>query len=115
MNGVLRFGKAGKLSPHYISVFEIVERIGNMAYKLALPANMYAQHNVFLISSQRKFILYVHSKIIMEPVEIQLELTYVEEHDHIFEFSVKQLRSRDIQFIKVLWKHGYEKEITREK
>ncbi|XP_020690857.1 uncharacterized protein LOC110105622 [Dendrobium catenatum] len=101
MKGVLRFGKVVKLSPRYIGPFEIVERIGKVAYILALPAT-YIVHNVFHVSSLRKFISKDPSKIITEDVNLQSDLTYVEELDRILEFSVKQLKSRDIPFVKVL-------------
>ncbi|PKU76320.1 hypothetical protein MA16_Dca027522 [Dendrobium catenatum] len=114
MKGVLRFGKVDKLSPRYIGPFEIVERIGKVAYRLALPTT-YALHNVFHVSSLRKYISDDPSKIISEDVDLQPDLTYVEKPDRILEFSVKQLRSRDTPFVKVLWKHGLEKNATWEK
>ncbi|PKU78227.1 hypothetical protein MA16_Dca026885 [Dendrobium catenatum] len=114
MKGVLRFDKVGKVSPRYIEPFEIVERIENVAYRLALPAT-YAVHNVFHVSSLRKFISDDTSEIITEDVNIQPHLTYVEKPDHTLEFNVKQLRSREISFVKVLWKHGLEKNTTWEK
>ena len=40
MKGVMRFGKKGKLSPRYIGPFEVVERIGEVAYQLALPPGL---------------------------------------------------------------------------
>ncbi|PKU78228.1 hypothetical protein MA16_Dca026886 [Dendrobium catenatum] len=101
MKGVLRFDQVGKLSPRYIGPFEIVERIENVAYRLALPAT-YAVHNVFHVSSLRMFISDDTSKIITEDVNIQPHPTYVEESDHILEFNLKKLRSREISFVKVL-------------
>ncbi|KAI5348622.1 hypothetical protein L3X38_001509 [Prunus dulcis] len=49
--GVMRFGKRGKLSPRYIGPYEITERIGSVAYRLALPAELSRVHDVFHIHS----------------------------------------------------------------
>ena len=54
--GVVRFGKQGKLNPRYIGPFEIVERIGPMAYRLDLSEEFSRVHNVFHISMLRKYI-----------------------------------------------------------
>lgn len=50
MKGVLRFGKKGKLSPRYIGPYEILERIGQVAYRLALPLDLERVHNVSHVS-----------------------------------------------------------------
>ncbi|KAL0556464.1 hypothetical protein IC582_004978 [Cucumis melo] len=50
MKGVLRFERRGKLSPHFIGPFEIPERIGLVAYRLALPPSLSAVHDVFHVS-----------------------------------------------------------------
>ena len=42
--GVVRFGKRGKLSPRYIGPFEILERVGTIAYRLALPSSLSGVH-----------------------------------------------------------------------
>ncbi|XP_022841995.1 uncharacterized protein LOC111365692 [Olea europaea var. sylvestris] len=55
MKGILRFGKKGKLSPRFIGPFEILEKIGNVAYRLALPLKLSAVH-VFHVSILRKYI-----------------------------------------------------------
>ena len=47
MKGVMRFGKRGKLSPHFVNPFEILERIRDLAYHVALPPAMSRVHNVF--------------------------------------------------------------------
>ena len=54
--GVVRFGKGGKLSPRLIGPFEILERIGTIAYRLALPPSMSGVHEVFHVSMLRKYI-----------------------------------------------------------
>ena len=47
MKGVMRFGKKGKLSPKFIGPFEILRRVGKLAYELALPRALSGVHNVF--------------------------------------------------------------------
>ena len=47
MKGVMRFGKKGKLTPRYIGPFEILDRVGNVSYRLALPPNFGHVHPVF--------------------------------------------------------------------
>ncbi|KAL5578475.1 hypothetical protein UlMin_020174 [Ulmus minor] len=70
MKGVMRFGKKGKLSPRYIGPFEILERIGKVAYKLALPSELYTVHNVFHVSMLRKYISDPSHVLESEPIEI---------------------------------------------
>ena len=53
--GVLRFGKKGKLSPRFIGPFEILKRVGKVAYELALPPNLQHIHNVFHVSMLRRY------------------------------------------------------------
>ena len=53
--GVVRFGKRGKLSPRFIGPFEILERVGTVAYRLALPPSMLGVHEVFHVSMLRRY------------------------------------------------------------
>ncbi|KAL0445502.1 UNVERIFIED_CONTAM: hypothetical protein Slati_1678100 [Sesamum latifolium] len=53
--GILRFGRQGKLSPRYIGPYEIIERIGPLAYRLALPSELSQIHDVFHISMLRRY------------------------------------------------------------
>ena len=55
--GVVRFDKRGKLSPRFIGPFEILERVGTIAYQLALPTSMSGVHKVFHVSMLRKYTL----------------------------------------------------------
>ena len=53
--GVVRFGKRGKLSPRFIGPFEILKRVGTVAYRLALPPSMSGVHEVFHVSMLRRY------------------------------------------------------------
>ena len=52
---MVRFGKRGKLSPRFIGPFEILERVGTIAYRLALPPSMSGVHEVFHVFMLRKY------------------------------------------------------------
>ena len=53
--GAVIFGKRGKLSPRYIGPFEVLERVGTVAYQLALSPNLSGVHVVFHVSMLRKY------------------------------------------------------------
>nr|GFB26276.1 reverse transcriptase domain-containing protein [Tanacetum cinerariifolium] len=53
--GVVRFGKRGKLNPRYVGPFKILERIGDVAYKLDLPEELSRVHNTFHVSNLKKY------------------------------------------------------------
>ena len=53
--GVVRFGKWGKLSSRYIGPFEVLDRVGTIAYRLALPPCLSSVHAVFHVSMLRKY------------------------------------------------------------
>ncbi|KAL5548306.1 hypothetical protein UlMin_003537 [Ulmus minor] len=102
MKGVMRFGKKGKLSPRYIGPFEILERIGKVAYKLALPSELSAVHNVFHVSMLRKYILDPSHVLVSELIEVQEDLTYQEQPVQILDRKDKALRNKVIPLVKVL-------------
>ncbi|XP_020551673.1 uncharacterized protein LOC105167804 [Sesamum indicum] len=90
--GILRFGRQGKLSPRYVGPYEIIERIGLLAYRLALPAESSQIHDVFYVSMLRGY-WSDPSHIIRQPkIEISEELPYVEEPTEILDRNVRKLR-----------------------
>ena len=56
MKSIMRFGRKGKLSPRFVGPFEVLERVGTLAYKVALPPSLSKIHNVFHVSTLRKCI-----------------------------------------------------------
>ncbi|KZV21106.1 Retrotransposon protein, Ty3-gypsy subclass [Dorcoceras hygrometricum] len=83
MKGVLRFGREGKLSPRFIGPFQILERIGTLAYRLALPPEISAVHNVFHISALRNYIANPSHVLRYEPIQLSSDLTYEEVPEQI--------------------------------
>ncbi|KAL0554093.1 hypothetical protein IC582_008004 [Cucumis melo] len=115
MKGVLRFAKKGKLSPRLVGPFEILERIGPVAYRLALPPSFAPVHDVFHISMLRKYVADPTHVVDFEPLQISENLSYEEHPVKVLAREVKKLRSREIPLVKILWQnHGVE-EATWEK
>ena len=108
----MRFGKKGKLSPRYIGPYEILERIGELAYRLELPPELSRLHDVFHICMLRKYVPRFSHVIRYEEIEIQKDLTYSAEPVQILSREVKQLRSKMIPLVKVLWHNQHREEAT---
>ncbi|KAJ0964518.1 hypothetical protein J5N97_025656 [Dioscorea zingiberensis] len=115
MKGVMRFGKRGKLSPRYVGPFEIIERVGAVAYRLALPPDLAQVHNVFHISMLRKCLTEPSKIIEYEPVELQQDLSYEELPVEILDYKEQQLRNRTIPLVKVRWNNHTGSEATWER
>jgi len=107
--GVLRFSRKGKLSPRYIKPFEILERVGPTAYRLALPMEMSKIHNVFHVSVLRKYIPDSTHVLEVQPIELKEYLSYEEEPVQVLDEKEQVLRTKVILLVKVLWRnHGVE-------
>ena len=76
--GVYCFGIKDKLSPRYIGPFEILEKIGMVAYRLALPPKLSGMHNLFHVSMLRKFIPDPDQVVELRPICFDKNLTYAE-------------------------------------
>ena len=104
MKGVMRFGKKGKLSPRYMGPFEILERVGPVAYKLALPLALSGIHNVFHISMLRRYVSDPSHILSYEPLQVQKDLSYEEMPMEILDRKDQVLRNKTIRLVKVLWR-----------
>ena len=76
--GVMRFGRKGKLSPKFIGLYEILERVGTLAYRLALPMELHKVHDVFHVSQLNKYVHDPSHIIQQEKVQIDPTLSYEE-------------------------------------
>ena len=94
----MRFGKKGKLSPRFIGPFEILSRVGEVAYKLALPPSLSAVHPVFHVSMLRKYIPDESHVLSLDSVELGPDLTFEEESIAILDRQVRKLRTKGDYF-----------------
>ncbi|XP_062093571.1 uncharacterized protein LOC133799585 [Humulus lupulus] len=108
MKGVIRFGKKGKLSPRYIGLFEILDRVGKGDYHLALPPVLAKTHNFFHISMLRKYVSEPSHVLTYKLLQLKQYLSYDEQPERIIEKGIKELRSQRIPLVKVLWRSSTE-------
>ncbi|GJS97579.1 putative nucleotidyltransferase, ribonuclease H [Tanacetum coccineum] len=112
--GVRRFGIKGKLSPRFIGPFEILDRVGEVSYRLALPPQLSHVHNVFHVSLLRGY-KYHPLHVISYPFDqIREDLSYTEEPESILDRQDRVMRNKTIPFVKILWRNHPEREATWE-
>lgn len=100
--GVHRFALKGKLNPRFIGPFEILEKVAEVAYKLALLPQLSRVHNVFHVSLLRGY-NYHPSHVVNCPLDkVRPDLTYEEEPERILEREERVMRRRTIPFVRVL-------------
>ena len=102
---VMRFGKKGKLSPRFIGPYEVIEKVGLVAYRLALPPKLEKIHNVFHVSMLRRYRSNPSHVVSLETIELRPDLTYEEEPIEILAREVKELRNKRIPLVRVLWRN----------
>ena len=111
---VMRFEKNGKLSPRFIEPYEVIENVGPVTYRLALPPELEKIHSVFHVSMLRRYRSDLSHVVSLETIELRSDLTYEEEPVEILAREVKELRKKKIPLVKVLWRNHKTKEATWE-
>ncbi|XP_026428638.1 uncharacterized protein LOC113324533 [Papaver somniferum] len=112
--GIKRFGKKNKLSPRYIGPFEILERVGEVAYRLALPPQLADVHNVFHVSMLRRYNADPSHVIEWRDLQLNDDTSYVEKPLWIAGTREHVLRTKTIKMVKVIWQHQPLEEATWE-
>ena len=112
MKGVMRFHKKGKLSPRYVGPFEVLERVGKVAYGIALPLALLGIQNVFHESMLRKYILDPSHVLNYEPLQIRDDLSYEEVPVEILNHKEQVLLNRTISWVRVFCKNHSVKEAS---
>ena len=104
--GVVRFGKRGKLSPRCIGHFEVLERIGTVAYRLALLPNMIGVHEVFHVFTLRKYTPDPAHVVDWGQSEVDTDGTFEEGTVCIVDSRDQVLRRKTVRLVLVLWSGG---------
>ena len=110
--GVLRFRRRGKLSPRFIGPYEVVRKVGLVAYRLMLPPELSKIHDTFHVSMLRKYIPDPSHMLREQLMQLKENLTYEETPVQIVDRKEQVLRSKVIPLFKVLWKNHERKAAT---
>ena len=100
--GVVRFGKRGKLSPRFIGPCEILERVGTVAYWLALPPNMSSVHEVFHVSMLQRYTPDPAHVVDWGEIEVDTYGTFEEGLVCIMDSRDQVLRRKIVRLVRVL-------------
>ena len=113
--GVMRFGQRGKLAPRFIGPFEILQKVGPVAYRLALPPALASIHDVFHVSMLRRYIRDPSHAISYQPLQLRDDATFREQPTQILERKEHVLRNKIIPLVKICWQHHSDQEATWER
>ena len=113
--GVVRFGKWGKLSPRFIGPFEVLERVGAVAYRLALLPSLSGVHEVFHVSMLRKYTPDPVHVVDWGELVIDAYGTFEEGPVPIMDSQEQVFPYKTVKLVKVLWQHRGVEEATWER
>ena len=103
--GVVRFGKRDKLSPRFIGPFEILKRVGTVAYQLALSPSMSGVYEVFHISMLWRYTPDPAHVVDWGEIEVDTDETFEEGPVCIMDSRDQVLRRKTVRLVRVLWQH----------
>ncbi|GJR09681.1 putative reverse transcriptase domain-containing protein [Tanacetum coccineum] len=98
---VVRFGKKGKLAPRFVGSFEIIEKVGHVAYRLDLPEELNGVHDTFHVSNLKKCLVDPTLQVTLDEIRVYVKLNFVEEPVEILERDFKKLKRSRIAIVKV--------------
>ena len=102
---VVKFNKQGKLVPRYIGPFEILKRVGTVAYRLALPHSLSGVHEVFHVFMLLKYTPDLAHVVDLGEITVDTYETFEEGSVRIMDSRDQVLRRKTVRLVKVLWQH----------
>ncbi|GJS34921.1 putative reverse transcriptase domain-containing protein [Tanacetum coccineum] len=113
--GMIHFGAKGKLAPMYVGPFEILKRIGPVAYRLRLPEELSSMHDTFHMSNLKKCLADANLHVPLDEIKIDKTLHFVEESVEIIDREVRSFKRSKISLLKVHWNSKCGPEFTWER
>ncbi|GJS12395.1 putative reverse transcriptase domain-containing protein [Tanacetum coccineum] len=107
--------KKGKLAPRYVELFEILERIGSIAYQLRLPQELSSMHDTFHVSNLNNCLADASLHVSLDEIKVDKALCFVEEPVEIMDQEVRSLKHSKISLVKVRWNSKRGPEFTWER
>ncbi|XP_073225736.1 uncharacterized protein [Cicer arietinum] len=95
--------KSKKLTPKFIGPYQILRRVGPVAYQIALPPNLANLHDVFHVSQLRKYIADPSHIIAPDDIQLKENFTFEVPPISIADRTTKHLRGKEIPLVKVIW------------
>ncbi|GJU08454.1 putative reverse transcriptase domain-containing protein [Tanacetum coccineum] len=99
--GVVRFEKKGKLAPRFVGPFEIIKKVGPVAYRLDFPKELNGVHDMFHVSNLKKCLADSTLQVPLDEIRVDAKLNFVEEPVKILEREFKKLKHSRIAIVKV--------------
>ncbi|GJZ02111.1 hypothetical protein Tco_0520072 [Tanacetum coccineum] len=99
----------------YIGPFEILERIGPVAYRLRLPEELSSVHDTFHVSNLKKCLADANLHVPLNEIKIDKTLRFVEELVEIMDREIRNLKRSKIPLVKVHWNSKRGPEFTWER
>ncbi|GKE59005.1 putative reverse transcriptase domain-containing protein [Tanacetum coccineum] len=101
--GGVRYGKKGKLAPRFVGPFEIIEKVGPVAYRLDFLEELNGVHDTFHVSNLKKCLDDPTLQVPLDEIRVDDTLNFVEEPVEILEREVKKMKRSRIAIVKVRW------------
>nr|GEZ96454.1 hypothetical protein [Tanacetum cinerariifolium] len=98
--GVVRFRKKRKLEPRFVRPFEIVEKVGPVAYRLDLLEELNGVHDTFHESNLKKCLADPTLQVPLDEIQVDVKLNFMEEPIEILEREFKKLKRSRITIVK---------------